>query len=301
MYLYNPMHIAMLEYLCFKMNGRVFQFICYHPKPGYPQREFTKLLHQVVQQLHFQSVKLQIYLDDGCIRASLSRQFGEHTALVLPVLQHLGWIINFKKSELIPSQGFNFRVMCLKVQSTLDPWTVYPNIYASNLHHPRSIITFIEARCLSAPSVVDIVIWCQCCREHHWVPQRKRWCCSQRLIQQMMCNNTVALSCIRKEGGTRSFRLQCLMTRLLSSTTARVCAWWQYIFQGHEIWSLTLCRVWDKLSQSGPSTRSCPCMHHHSQTQGRSILIQSKSCGIGCQWCMPSCHSRCSYYWDLAV
>ena len=80
-----------------------------------------------------QGVNLHVYLDYWLICASPPVQAN----LVLRVLQHLGWVIHFSKSDLPPRQQFNFiRMqfsMCtytvtplpkmgIKIQNTLDHW-----------------------------------------------------------------------------------------------------------------------------------------------------------------------------------
>ena len=112
-------------------------------------QEFTKLLRPVVAWLRKQGVKLHVYLDDWLIRAESSTQAAAHAELTMQVLQRLGWIINFDKSDLVPSQDFEFigmhfstrqftvaplPKMRLKVQSVYQLWMAYNSIPARDLH-----------------------------------------------------------------------------------------------------------------------------------------------------------------------
>ena len=81
-----------------------------------------------------------------------------HADLVLQVLQHLGWVINFSKSDLVPSQQFDFigmqfnmcaytvaplPKMWVKIQNTLDHWISHLLISARDLHRLLGMLTFM--------------------------------------------------------------------------------------------------------------------------------------------------------------
>ena len=59
-------------------------------------------------------IKLHVYLDYWLICTSTPVQARTRANLVLRVLQHLSWVINFSKSDLSPSQWFNFISMQFK-------------------------------------------------------------------------------------------------------------------------------------------------------------------------------------------
>ena len=157
-YLHVPMARSVRKYLRFMVNGRVYQFTCLPFGLATSPREFTKLLRPVVQLLRLQGIKLHVYLDDWLIRASSTVQARTHADLVLQVLQHLGWVINFSKSDLVPSQQFDFIGMqfntCaytvaplprmrVKIQNTLDHWRSHPLISARDLHRLLGMLTFM--------------------------------------------------------------------------------------------------------------------------------------------------------------
>ena len=157
-YLHVPMARSVRKYLRFMVNGRVYQFTCLPLGLATSPWEFTKLLRPVVQLLRFQGIKLHVYLDDWLIRASSAVQARTHADLVLQVLQHLGWVINFSKSDLVPSQQFDFISMqfntCaytvaplpkmrVKIQNTLDHWRSHPLISARELHRLLGMLTFM--------------------------------------------------------------------------------------------------------------------------------------------------------------
>ena len=148
-YLHVPMHQAVRKYLRFVVNKKVYQFTCLPFGLATSPREFTKLLRPVVSLLRQQGVKLHVYLDDWLIRADTPEQAQLHTQTTIKVLQFLGWIINFEKSDLTPSQDFQFigmqfntrrftvaplPKMRVKVQSVHQHWMANPNITARDLH-----------------------------------------------------------------------------------------------------------------------------------------------------------------------
>ena len=159
-YLHVPMHQAVRKYLSFVVNKKVYQFTCLPFGLATSPREFTKLLRPVVSLLRQQGVKLHVYLDDWLIRADTPEEAQLHSQTTIKVLQFLGWIINFEKSDLTPSQDFQFigmqfntrrytvaplpkiRVM---VQSVLQHWMANPNITARDLHRLLGMLVFMAS------------------------------------------------------------------------------------------------------------------------------------------------------------
>ena len=159
-YLHVPMNRAVRRYLRFVVNRKTYQFVCLPFGLSTSPREFTKLLRPVVQLLRDQGVKLHVYLDDWLIRADTPDQALEHAELTIRVLQHLGWIVNFEKSDLTPSQVFDFigmhfdtssftvaplPKMRLKVQSVLEHWRASIRVSARDLHRLLGILVFMAA------------------------------------------------------------------------------------------------------------------------------------------------------------
>ena len=159
-YLHVPMHQAVRKYLHFMVNKKVYQFTCLPFGLATSPREFTKLLRPVVSLLRQQGVKLHVYLDDWLIRADTPEEAQLHSQTIFKVLQFLGWIINFEKSDLTPSQDFQFigmqfntrrftvaplLKMRIKVQSVLQHWMANPNITARDLHRLLGMLVFMAS------------------------------------------------------------------------------------------------------------------------------------------------------------
>ena len=157
-YLHVPMHQAVRKYLRFVVNKKVYQFTCLPFGLATSPREFTKLLRPVVLLLRQQGVKLHVYLDDWLIRADTPEEAQLHAQTTIKVLQFLRGIINFEKSDLTPSQDFQFigmqfntrrftvaplPKMRVKVQSVHQHWMANPNITARDLHRLLGMLVFM--------------------------------------------------------------------------------------------------------------------------------------------------------------
>ena len=141
-------------------DKKVYQFTCLLFGLATSPREFTKLLRPVVSLLRQQGVKLHVYLDDWLIRADTPEQVQLHAQTTIRVLQFLGCIINCKKSDLTPSQDFQFigmqfntrrftvaplPKMRLKAQSVHQHWMTDPNITARDLHRLLGMLVFMAS------------------------------------------------------------------------------------------------------------------------------------------------------------
>ena len=157
-YLHVLMHRVVKTYLWFRVNEKTHQFTCLPFRLATSPREFPKLLRPIVAWLRQQSVKLHIYLDDWLIWAESPEQAQMHAQMTISLMQRLGWVINFEKSDLTPSQDFQFlgmhwntwqfRVallpkMHLKVQSVHQHWMSNPIISAHNLHRLLDVMVFM--------------------------------------------------------------------------------------------------------------------------------------------------------------
>ena len=131
------MHQAVRKYLRFVVNKKVYQFSCLPFGLATPPREFTKLLQPVVALLRQRIVKLHVYLDDWLICADNPEQVQLHAPTTIRVLQFPGWIINYEKSDLTPSQDFQF----IGMQFNIQQFTVVPlpkmRLKVQSVHQPE--------------------------------------------------------------------------------------------------------------------------------------------------------------------
>ena len=104
-YLQVPMHPDSRKYLRFMVGGKVYQFkvLCFGLSTA-PQ-VFTRVMAPVSAILHRMGVRLRRYLDDWLLQAS-SRREQVLLALktVLRLCRSLGIVVNWEKSQVIPTQ-----------------------------------------------------------------------------------------------------------------------------------------------------------------------------------------------------
>ena len=103
-----PIHQNSQKFVCFEWQGSFYQFLCLCFGLGPAPRIFTKLLKIPISLLRKLNVKIIIYLDDMLLMSSsqIDLKMGRDTLIF--ILQHLGLVINVKKSELTPTRKIEF-------------------------------------------------------------------------------------------------------------------------------------------------------------------------------------------------
>jgi hypothetical protein len=69
---------------------------------------FTRIFQAVIAHLHSQSIFIHSYLDDSLLKNMSQFLLRDCTHFVIGLLLKLGFLISWKKSELVPSQDFIF-------------------------------------------------------------------------------------------------------------------------------------------------------------------------------------------------
>lgn len=96
------------QYLCFTWNDHICYFKCLTFGLSSAPRIFTKLLKPVVAHLRQSGVRCLIYLDDVFILNSSRSGVLSDLHFALRLFLKLGFIVNWAKSSLIPSQQLEF-------------------------------------------------------------------------------------------------------------------------------------------------------------------------------------------------
>ena len=107
-YHHVPIAATSRDLLGFTFNGDVYRFkaLPFGLKPA--PRLFTRLVGCVAAFLRQRGLRIFCYLDDWLLVANSPALLRQHLALLLHTVQALGFIINWDKSELIPTQCPNF-------------------------------------------------------------------------------------------------------------------------------------------------------------------------------------------------
>ena len=69
---------------------------------------FSRMFQAVVAHLHSKSLFTHSYLDESLLKNMSQFLMRDHTHFVIGLLLKLGFLLSWKKSELVPSQDFIF-------------------------------------------------------------------------------------------------------------------------------------------------------------------------------------------------
>ena len=121
-YFHCPISVAFMKYLRFVWDNKVFRFRALPFGLAIAPLVFAKIFQVVSAHLHKLSIQIHSYLDDSLVKELNSDILLSHTQTVIDLLLELGFLISFKKSEVIPSQDFVF----LGEHSRTDLGLVFP-------------------------------------------------------------------------------------------------------------------------------------------------------------------------------
>ena len=107
-YLHIPIHHRSRKYLRFTLRGRVYQLKALPFGLSTSPFVFTRLMIVIATFLRRRAITLHPYLDDWLARNQNRRKLLEHRQFILSLINSLGLIINYEKSDLVPAQVFTF-------------------------------------------------------------------------------------------------------------------------------------------------------------------------------------------------
>ena len=143
-YLQIPIHPESRKYLRFMVFGKVFQFktLCFGLATA-PQ-VFTRVMAPVSAILHSLGIRLRRYLDDWLIQASSRELVLLSLRTVLRLCNSLGIVVNWEKSQLVPTQtvcylgvildSINFRAF--PAQKRIDKLLSIGDVFLSSVEQP---------------------------------------------------------------------------------------------------------------------------------------------------------------------
>ena len=103
-----PIHKQSQSLLGFLWNSKPFQFTCLPFGLSCAPRVFTKVLKPVVAYLREKGIRLIIHIDDILIMAQSRELAQTHSLVTLDLLEMLGFLINYPKCILYPTQVIEF-------------------------------------------------------------------------------------------------------------------------------------------------------------------------------------------------
>ena len=139
-YLHVPIHPRDQKFLRFEHRGDVFQFSSLPFGLATAPSVFTRLAKEVKLMALAKGIRIHVYLDDWLIRADSPEEAARSSQEVVALVSSLGWMINYKKSELIPTQTFNFvgyqyDLSRALVRPTQDRWSKLQSVISSANSH----------------------------------------------------------------------------------------------------------------------------------------------------------------------
>ena len=118
-YLHVPIHPSSRKYLRFTLRGRVYQFKALAFGLLTSPLVFTRLMSVIATFLRVRAITLHPYLDDWLARNQNRRVLLEHRQFLLSLINYLGLIITYEKSDLVPAQVFTFIGMEFLTQTNI--------------------------------------------------------------------------------------------------------------------------------------------------------------------------------------
>ena len=113
-YFHVPIHLQSQNYLRFQTKKGVFQFPALPFGVATAPLEFTRIVKEVKLIAQARNVRIHQYLDDWLLQSPTKEQCFIDSQNLVKLVQELGWLINFQKSELVPTQKLDFPGLSLQ-------------------------------------------------------------------------------------------------------------------------------------------------------------------------------------------
>ena len=107
-YFHVPIHPQSQKYLRFQTKKGIFQFRALPFGVATAPLEFTHIVKEVKLIAQARNLRIHQYLDDWLLRSPTKEQCLKDSENLVKLVQELGWLINFQKSELVPTQKLDF-------------------------------------------------------------------------------------------------------------------------------------------------------------------------------------------------
>ena len=107
-YFHIPINSQSRKYMRFQVQDKIYQFKALPFGLSTAPMEFTVVAKEVKFLAMKQGIRIHQYLDDWLVRARSHQTCLQHTQTLVALCRELGWLVNEEKSELEPTQVFNF-------------------------------------------------------------------------------------------------------------------------------------------------------------------------------------------------
>jgi len=107
-YFHIPIHRSHRKFLRFVVGDQVYQFTALPFGLASAPWVFTQVMSQVKIMAHLREIRLHLYFDDWLVQVSSFQLGVQQSRYLLDLCTELGLMVNLEKSDLIPSQRFDF-------------------------------------------------------------------------------------------------------------------------------------------------------------------------------------------------
>ena len=104
------------KFLRFQWSGNLYEFLCLCFGLGPAPRNFTKLLKVSIAFLRRVNIQIIIYLDDMLLMGRTLPEILMTRDTVVFLLQHLGFVVNLKKSVSHPVKQIEFLGLVIDIE-----------------------------------------------------------------------------------------------------------------------------------------------------------------------------------------
>lgn len=137
-----PVKQSHCKYLRFKFNGELYQYNCLPFGLSCAPLIFTKILRPVVKILRGKGILLVVYLDDFLIIGRSYEECQNNIKITIELLSQLGFLINYKKCSLLPTQkciflGFIYNSLAMTISLPEDKQKRIIRLLKRNFNLPR--------------------------------------------------------------------------------------------------------------------------------------------------------------------
>jgi len=107
-YFHIPIHKSHRKFLRFVVKDQVYQFRALPFGLASAPWIFTQVMAQVKAMAHLKGIQLYLYFDDWLVQVAKFLLGSQQATFLLNLCSELGLVVNVEKSDLIPSQRFDF-------------------------------------------------------------------------------------------------------------------------------------------------------------------------------------------------
>ena len=142
-----PLHPDSKRLVVFEINGQRFSYNVLPFGLTSSPRIFTKILKTVISFLRSSGIKITSYLDDIFICGNSASKVSKDLQITIELLINLGFSINWKKSNLIPSQilmhlGFIWNSIDLSISLPEQKWMKIKSMALQCLKSSKTLRTY---------------------------------------------------------------------------------------------------------------------------------------------------------------